>query len=222
MLEVDGYVVTETNSTDGLVERILADPPDVVLLDFHMPQASGLDILARLSESEGRTVPVIMLTGEANAAEIAIEALKLGALDYLVKPVALDRLHASVRAVLRLVSVERERSRLGQALAAAERLHDAIVTASGAALIVIDARDTVIRVSPTAAARLGGSADGLLGRPIGDVLGLDPERLESARRAPAAAAEAAGDVTFTPWLDAAGDLGLVIVLDSRYQAGVDA
>src|SRR5690242_9369283 len=59
--------------------------PDCVLLDYHLPDLNGLEFLAALTDDTGDVaVPVMMLTGTDNAA-IAVEAMKRGARDYLIK-----------------------------------------------------------------------------------------------------------------------------------------
>ena len=64
--------------------------PDVVILDVHLPDLSGLDALRRIRELDAK-VPVIFITGHGTT-ETAIEATKLGAFDYLFKPLELAEL----------------------------------------------------------------------------------------------------------------------------------
>src|SRR5262249_36532226 len=68
--------------------RHVADrPPDVILLAVHLPDLSGLEAYQRIRQIDGR-IPVIFITWAA-AADTAIEAMKLGAHDYLFKPLDL-------------------------------------------------------------------------------------------------------------------------------------
>ncbi len=69
--------------------------PDVVILDVHLPDFSGLELFRRLHELDPR-MPVIMVTGKGTA-ETAIEAMQLGAFDYVVKPFDYDQLTEQVR-----------------------------------------------------------------------------------------------------------------------------
>lgn len=79
------------------VEAGEAAVPALMILDLHMPGASGLDVLRWRSEhSASATVPVVMLTGSAGAAEIE-DAYALGVLSYLIKPVG----YAALQEVLR-------------------------------------------------------------------------------------------------------------------------
>src|SRR5262245_48351160 len=94
----EGYQV-ETAS-DGAVglERALADPPDLVVLDLMLPSLSGLEVCRRLRAAA--PVPVIMLTARGEEAD-RIAGLELGADDYVAKPFSPRELTARVKAVLR-------------------------------------------------------------------------------------------------------------------------
>ena len=76
------------------IERVRADPPDVILLDLRLPDQSGLDVYRTIHEIDAR-IPVIFAT-MAKTADTAIEAMKEGAFDYLFKPLDL----AQVRRVV--------------------------------------------------------------------------------------------------------------------------
>jgi two-component system KDP operon response regulator KdpE len=97
-LTEDGYEVQSApNGVEGL-RLAYAFQPDLVLLDIMMPAMDGWEVLRRLREFSD--VPVIMLTvvsGEDNL----VEALEIGADDYVTKPFTLEELKARVRAVLR-------------------------------------------------------------------------------------------------------------------------
>ena len=82
-------VLTAKNAADG--EAIFIDAkPDVVVIDLSLPDTSGLECFKRLREIDPR-VPVIFITGHGTV-ESAIEATKLGAYDYLFKPLELDEM----------------------------------------------------------------------------------------------------------------------------------
>jgi len=79
-------------STDGeeALARIQADPPHVVVLDVMMPGLGGLDVLHHL-KSDHPEIQVILLTGRGSTKE-GIEGMRLGAADYLMKPVQIEEL----------------------------------------------------------------------------------------------------------------------------------
>jgi two-component system nitrogen regulation response regulator GlnG len=82
-------VVTAATAAAGL-QQARARRPDVVVLDLQLPDASGLDLFARLHADDPKR-PVIFVTAHGTT-DTAIEAMKRGAFDYLVKPVDLERL----------------------------------------------------------------------------------------------------------------------------------
>ena len=86
-LEQKGFLVETAADGSGALEWTASRQFDLVLLDVEMPGMSGLDVLRQLRESRSQTeLPVIMVTARAQSADI-IEALGLGANDYITKPV---------------------------------------------------------------------------------------------------------------------------------------
>ena len=100
-LVYEGFdVVTAANGQEAL-EMVYAQHPDVVVLDWMMPELNGLDVLQTLRTERNET-PILMLTAR-DAVEDRVEGLEQGADDYLVKPFAPAELVARVRALLRRV-----------------------------------------------------------------------------------------------------------------------
>jgi DNA-binding NtrC family response regulator len=98
-----GFQTTTAESTEDALARIEADPPDLVVSDVRMPGASGIDLL-RIVRTRTPGMPFLLVTAFADVRE-AVEALKLGAVDYLAKPVDLDELVACVHDSLGLTPV---------------------------------------------------------------------------------------------------------------------
>jgi two-component system nitrogen regulation response regulator GlnG len=90
---------------DGL-RQVAARLPDVILLDVHLPDLSGLEAFQRIREIDAR-IPVIFITWAATA-DTAIEAMKQGAYDYLFKPLDLARLRVVVDQALEMGRLMRE------------------------------------------------------------------------------------------------------------------
>jgi len=88
------------NGKDG-VDAVRREPPDVVLLDVRLPDGSGLDVYRSIRALDAR-IPVIFIT-TTKAAEIAIDAMKQGAFDYLHKPLDLAELRRVVGGALEVV-----------------------------------------------------------------------------------------------------------------------
>jgi DNA-binding response OmpR family regulator len=84
--------IEATVATDGekALEKIREDPPQVVILDVMMPGIGGQEVLKRI-KIEFPSVQVILLTGRGSQNE-AIEGMKLGAFDYLIKPLKIEEL----------------------------------------------------------------------------------------------------------------------------------
>ncbi|PZV18344.1 MAG: DNA-binding response regulator [Pseudanabaena sp.] len=103
-LSLDGYQVTVANSgIDGLA--IARDQhPDLLILDWMLPEMSGLDICIRLRKT-GVQIPIIMLTAKDEIPD-RVAGLNAGADDYLVKPFSIEELLARIQARLRRVSPE--------------------------------------------------------------------------------------------------------------------
>jgi len=89
----DVQVLTATSAAEGLA-MLAQHHPEVVLLDLALPDQSGLDVLRRIQQRDAR-IPVIFITGHGTT-ETAIEAMKLGAFDYLLKPLELAQLRELV------------------------------------------------------------------------------------------------------------------------------
>lgn len=116
------FVLTETETGREGLQVAHEQKPDCVLLDYHLPDMNGLEFLAELSNDLGEIpVPVMMLTGTDNAS-VAVDAMKCGAQDYLVKDTSrqyLDMLPTVIQRVLRerraLVEKKQMSDRLVQA-----------------------------------------------------------------------------------------------------------
>ena len=84
----DGYRVDTANEAYSALKKLQEDPWYIILLDIKMPGMDGLDTLKAIKSSYP-LIEVVMLTGHATV-ESAIEGMKLGALDYLMKPCEMD------------------------------------------------------------------------------------------------------------------------------------
>lgn len=102
-LEEDGFTrfITCTDSTKTL-DTIRKQCPDIVLLDINMPQVSGLDILERMrADDELKKIQTLVLTASSSS-KIKLQALRLGASDFLAKPVDPSELILRVENVLKV------------------------------------------------------------------------------------------------------------------------
>jgi two-component system nitrogen regulation response regulator NtrX len=100
ILEDEGHQVALAESA-GEARRLRERArPDLVLLDIWMPDTDGITLLKEWAASGQLTMPVIMMSGHATI-ETAVEATRIGALDFLEKPIALQRLLGTVKRALR-------------------------------------------------------------------------------------------------------------------------
>jgi two-component system response regulator MprA len=102
-LRIEGYDVELAEDGLEAVQRLAAHTPDAVVLDVLMPNVDGLEVCRRIRAADDQT-PVLMLTAR-DAVGDRVAGLDAGADDYLVKPFALEELHARLRALLRRVGV---------------------------------------------------------------------------------------------------------------------
>jgi DNA-binding NtrC family response regulator len=99
-LQSVGYQVAEAEDAHAALNR-LSDASarcDLILLDLQMPKMSGMELLSRLRAS-GSAIPVVILTAHGSIPD-AVAAMKLGAIDFLTKPITPDALRRSVGDVL--------------------------------------------------------------------------------------------------------------------------
>ena len=98
---VQGYVVHQASRGNEAIEQILADLPDIILLDIRLPDMDGYAIARRLREARRtQNIPIIFLT-EKRERQDKLAGLELGAADYVTKPFDIQELRLRVRNALR-------------------------------------------------------------------------------------------------------------------------
>ena len=106
ILEDEGYQISVAKSGNEALKLIRSEPPDVVLLDIWMPELDGLETLKRMRQ-QFPSLLVIMMSGHGSI-ETAVKATKLGAYDYLEKPLDLEKVTILVRNALHQRKLEEE------------------------------------------------------------------------------------------------------------------
>lgn len=89
-----GYEVGYATRGEDALEHIAVDPPNMVLLDIRMPGMGGVELLARIRQ-KSPDIAVVMVTAVYEE-ELGRQCLKLGALDYITKPIDLRYLETSI------------------------------------------------------------------------------------------------------------------------------
>ncbi len=106
VLKNEGYDVRGETAPRDVVNKIRSWSPNVVMLDINLPDKSGMDILQEL-KSEGMDTQIVMLTAD-DTAETAVKAMKLGAVDYLTKPLNLDKVKLVLKSTIEKGKLKKE------------------------------------------------------------------------------------------------------------------
>ena len=107
-IAIRGIEVSSTTSAKRAIEKVAEESYDAIILDLQMPEMDGLEVLKTIKKSNPE-LQIIVLTGHATVKK-AIEAMKLGALDLIEKPVDLDTLMEKIKKaqIKKLVLVEKK------------------------------------------------------------------------------------------------------------------
>ena len=169
LLSAEGHLVRTASDFNEAVKALDQESFDLVLADIVLPGRSGIDVLEEV-KSRGLTCPVVMITGYPTV-DTAAQAVRLGAFDYLPKPVRRDHLVRAVNQALRhkeLIDrqavLEAESHRYRSHLEAIFRsVHDGIIT--------VDPRQVVTEANQAAERICGFDRDQLMGQPFDQALG---------------------------------------------------
>ncbi|HHZ87823.1 MAG TPA: sigma-54-dependent Fis family transcriptional regulator [Chromatiaceae bacterium] len=107
ILEDENYQVRTADGGEQARQARLEHRPDLILLDIWMPDIDGISLLKEWSEDDSPDCPIIMISGHGNV-ETAVEATRLGAYDFLEKPLSLAKLLLTVQRALETARLEAE------------------------------------------------------------------------------------------------------------------
>ena len=147
-----GHEATVCDNAGRALDLLRTENFDLILSDVVMPGKSGLELLEDLKKN-GIKTPIVLISGQANI-EIAVRATKLGALDFLEKPLSTDKLLVTVENALRLSRLEDENRELRQRLGKHELI------GSGAAMSRLLAQIERVAASETRVCILGETGTG--------------------------------------------------------------
>lgn len=140
ILSDEGYEVRTVGSGEETLKAIEEDLPDLVLLDIWLPGMDGLEAL-KIIKTDYPQVPVIMMSGHGTI-ETAVKATKLGAFDFIEKPISLEKVVLLVNHALDLVRLEEENKFLKQKVTSAFEL-------IGQSKTIIELKEMIRIVAPT-------------------------------------------------------------------------
>jgi two-component system nitrogen regulation response regulator NtrX len=140
ILEYEGYDVVEASSGPEGLAMIEREPPDLVFLDIKMPGLDGLEALQRVRQTN-ESLPVVIISGHGTVST-AVEATKLGAFDFIEKPLASERVLVTIRNALDQTRLQTENRTLKRA---AEARHQMV----GESPALRHVWDAVKRAAPT-------------------------------------------------------------------------
>ena len=109
-----GHTPTLATGVDEAVRAVTRQQFDLIITDYRMPNATGLDLMTSL-EKEGYQIPVIIMTGYSSV-EHAVMSLRSGAIDYLTKPVRQETLRIAVTQALEVIRLRKENETFRQEL----------------------------------------------------------------------------------------------------------
>ena len=159
-------------SYDEALDAFTTQPFDVAIVDYWLGARDGLMLLRDIRQ-RGIETPVIVLTSRG-AEEVAVEAMKAGAADYLSKAnLSVEALERAIRHALALHAEEQQRWHAEAALRASEERFRALVENSSDALLLIDSEGRVNYLSPSSQRHLGWEPHAMLGRSIFDFIHPD-------------------------------------------------
>ena len=140
VLRDEGYVVDAVDSGEACLDRVSRSPYDAIVLDIWLPGMDGLATLARLRERRV-DAPVVMISGHGNI-ESAVKAIKLGAFDFVEKPLSLEKTVLVIGNAVRQSRLEAENRAL--------RAHvDRRLTMVGESYVMAQLREQVAMAAPT-------------------------------------------------------------------------
>ncbi|MBC7189063.1 sigma-54-dependent Fis family transcriptional regulator, partial [Candidatus Aerophobetes bacterium] len=110
ILEDEGYTTLTAKDAETAIEILDKEDVDLVFLDVWLPKMSGIEAIKKIKEKDFH-IPVIMISGHGNV-EVAVQAVKLGAFDFLEKPLSMERIILTAERALQFKSLEKENIKL--------------------------------------------------------------------------------------------------------------
>jgi two-component system nitrogen regulation response regulator NtrX len=140
VLRDEGYAVDAVDTGEACLDRVARAPYDVILLDIWLPGMDGLSTLERLRDRR-IDVPIVMISGHGNI-ESAVRAIKMGAFDFVEKPLSLDKTVLVIRNAINQRRLEAENRALRATV-------DRRLTMVGESYVMAQLREQIAMAAPT-------------------------------------------------------------------------
>ena len=140
-----GYAVLEADDGGTAIDTVAKRPVDLVLMDIRMVRVSGIEALERI-KGINPAIPIVLMTAYASV-EMAVDALKKGAYDYLTKPLDFDKLRLTLDRALEHIQLKAENRQLKAHLTAGDPSTGII----GSSPAMVQLLDTILQVAPSEA-----------------------------------------------------------------------
>jgi DNA-binding NtrC family response regulator len=105
-LKDEGFLIIEARDGEEAFNQFLDNEPDMIILDYKMPVLDGMEVLKRITKINNK-IPVIMITAHGST-EAAVEAMRLGAVDYIQKPFDIEELKIKIKKSLNIDQLNKE------------------------------------------------------------------------------------------------------------------
>lgn len=163
LLRSDERELAHAGSIQAAIHQLLARRFDLILLDYRLPDATGLQLMAWLREHE-RGEAVIIMSGEGSL-DVVVGGLRHGACDYLHKPYHPDQLRQAVRSALQKLQLARLNEAMRARLEQSERLHRYVVESSQDLIYTLTPEGHISYINLRAETLLGAPRHKLIGQP---------------------------------------------------------
>ena len=165
-LEDAGYRTVRAQDGVEALEAIGREEFSLIMLDIKMPRLDGLEVLSRVDVAR---TPVIMMTAHGSE-DIAVDAMKKGAVDYISKPFSTDDMLQKVERALSQDKIRKQKDRLERQLDEERRKMEAVLQGMADLLLAVDMQGRIITASHQAQLVLCAEGGELLGRTLEEVL----------------------------------------------------
>jgi PAS domain S-box-containing protein len=166
ILRPAGYDASVAHDGEQGLQKALTEHPDLIIMDVNVPRLRGLDVLQRLRENKFKT-PVILMSFHGSE-QAAVQAFRLGAQDYIIKPYAAEQMTQAIERALTKSRLRQERDQLTEAIAYAHRHSERrlkelnILSGIGKSVTALLDEDRLLTRIVEAAVYITGAEEGIL------------------------------------------------------------